>query len=160
VDKNRNKVILSLGFLIFLAIVTYFGKSLKLGFFSDDWYLIYGGLNFGAERFFDIFAIDRPQRGLLQFFLFSLFDTNIIAYYFLALVMRLIGAFSVFWLLLLILKNKYFLAASVAAIFLIYPGFLEQPNAMDYMAHQFTMTFMLLSFVFSIKVFLINYTSK
>ncbi len=159
-DKNRNKVILSLGFLIFLAIVTYFGKSLKLGFFSDDWYLIYGGLNFGAERFFDIFAIDRPQRGLLQFFLFSLFDTNIIAYYFLALVIRLIGAFSVFWLILLILKNKYYFAASIAAIFLIYPGFLEQPNAMDYMAHQFTMTFMLLSFVFSIKVFTDKFSSK
>ncbi len=159
-NQNQKKVFLSLGFLLFVAIVTYFGKSLKLGFFSDDWYLIYGGLNFGAERFFEIFAIDRPQRGLLQFFLFSLFDTNIIAYYFLALVMRLIGAFSVFWLLLLILKNKYFLAASVAAIFLIYPGFLEQPNAMDYMAHQFTMTFMLLSFVFSIKVFTDRTSSK
>jgi len=153
VNQNRNKFFLSLGFLLFVSIVAYFGNSNKFGFFSDDWYLIYGGLNFGAERFFDVFAIDRPLRGSLQFILFSLFETNIIAYYFLALFIRFIGAISVLWLILLIFKNKYFFATSVAAIFLIYPGFLEQPNAMDYMAHQFTMTFMLLSIVFSIKYF-------
>jgi len=160
VNKNRKYIFLSLGFLLFLAIVAYFGKSNKLGFFSDDWYLIYGGLNFGAERFFEIFSIDRPQRGILQFILFSLFETNIISYYFLALFIRLIGAMSVFWLILIILKNKYFFATSVAAIFLVYPGFLEQPNAMDYMAHQFTLTFMLLSFVFSFKVFSTKTTLK
>ena len=57
-------------------------------------------------------------------------------------------------------KDKILQATIVTAIFLTYPGFLEQPNAMDYMAHQIALSCMILSIVFSIKFFTRNYYLK
>lgn len=159
--KNYNKkIVISIFFLLITTIIAYFGKMNKLGFYSDDWYLLYGGVNFGSIRFFDIFSIDRPFRGFLQYLLFNLFDTNITYYYLMAILVRFIGGLSLFWLILTIWKDKILQATIVTAIFLIYPGFLEQPNAMDYMAHQIALSCMILSIVFSIKFFTRNYYLK
>ena len=158
--KNNKKILISILFLLITTIIAYFGKMNKLGFYSDDWYLLYGGVNFGATRYFDIFSIDRPFRGFLQTILFNLFDTNITYYYLLAIFVRFAGALSLFWLILIIWKDKILSATIVAVIFLIYPGFLEQPNAMDYMAHQIALSCMILSIVFSVKYFTRNYYLK
>jgi hypothetical protein len=158
--KNLQKILPSILLLILIAILAYFGRINKLGFYSDDWYLLYGGVNFGAKRFFDIFSVDRPFRGWLQFILFSLFNTQILYYYLLAVGVRLAGALGLFWLLSLIWKDKIVPITSAAVLFLVYPGFLEQPNAMDYMAHQIALTAMIFSIAFSIKYFTNNIYKK
>ncbi|PKN88684.1 MAG: hypothetical protein CVU46_00310 [Chloroflexi bacterium HGW-Chloroflexi-8] len=158
--KNNKRILISILFLLITTIIAYFGKMNKLGFYSDDWYLLYGGVNFGAIRYFDMFSIDRPFRGFLQSLLFNLFDINITYYYLLAILVRFAGALSLFWLMLILWKDKILSATIVAVIFIIYPGFLEQPNAMDYMAHQIALTCMILSIVFSIKYFNRNFYLK
>lgn len=151
--NNRKKCVLSMVFLTSLALFTYMVWFRKFGYYADDWYMIYSGIRFGAARYFAIFASDRPFRGLLQFILYSIFQSNITAYYILSVFIHLFSAFTFLWLLLLLWKNRWIESTLAAAIFLVYPGFLEHPNAFDYQAHLFAMLFMLLSIVFSIKYF-------
>ena len=58
-------------FLILIAAVCYLPLANKLGLYNDDWYLIYAGTSQGAEKFIEVFEIDRPLRGYLVGFLFD-----------------------------------------------------------------------------------------
>ena len=149
--KNLKIFSLSIGFLVLISIITYFPYSKHFGFISDDWYLVFGGETFGASRFLEIFSTDRPFRGYLQSILFNLFELNINLYFILALLIRLLGAIGLHWTLSSIWKNSQTLITLISAIFLVFPGFLEQPHVFDYQAHQFAMTLMIFSIAFSIK---------
>lgn len=141
---------LPLAFILALALLAYAGKALQFGFFSDDWYLVFSGLTYGPEKYWDVFIVDRPLRAVLQFVLFSLFDTNVTLYYLTALVVRVAGALGMYWMLRLVLKEHKPFGVMAAALFLVYPGFLELPDAMDFMAQQVSMTAMVFSICFSI----------
>lgn len=159
-NNSKKLTLISIVFLTILAIVTYMLWFNKFGYYADDWYMIYSGIKFGAVRFFDVFASDRPFRGQLQYILYTIFSTNITAYYVLSVIIHLLAAISLWWVLLLIWKDKWVQITLSAAVFLIYPGFLEHPNAFDYQAHLFALLFMLLSIGFSIKVFTSNPLQK
>ena len=111
---------------------------------------------FGAERFVEIYESDRPLRGYLSYGLYSIFGHNIIPYQILALALRWLGGLAILWGLLLIWKGKYLPIALVVVLYLLYPGFLEQPHALDYQAQQFAMTTILWSISLSIYFFKTN----
>ena len=140
-SKNLRIFIYSVGLMIFISLIAYLPYSAHFGFISDDWYLVFGGEKFGASRFLEIYSSDRPFRGYFQLILFSLFDSNINLYFFLALIIRLFGAIGVYWTLSSIWKKSQIYIGLISTIFLVFPGFLEQPHVLDYQAQQFAMTF-------------------
>ena len=138
-------------FLILIAAVCYLPLANKLGLYNDDWYLIYAGTSQGAEKFIEVFEIDRPLRGYLVGFLFDWFGVNAPLYSYTAFILRCLGAFGLLWLLRRIWP-KARLAAYLAAVWLaLYPGFLDQPNAIDYQSHLFSFTLAIFSIYFSIQ---------
>lgn len=157
---TKRRSLLAILFLAALAAIAYLGKSTQFGFFSDDWYLLYGGVNYGAAQFWDIFIIDRPLRGILYFILYSVLKTNVGAYFYLSVLVRLAGALGLFLTLQLIWKERRAFCTVAATLFLVYPGFLEQPNGMDYMALQLTVVAMIFSLYLSIKYLEAKRTAK
>jgi hypothetical protein len=148
--SNRSTWIAILFLLVFLCI-TYLPKINHIGYYNDDWWQIYGAENFGTQRFEAMYSADRPARMYLHAPLFSLFGSEIFPYQLVGLGIRWLGAVGLLWTLSLIWKNQRKEIFLMSLLFLIYPGFLEQPNAFDYISHQFAMTFMIFSLGLSVK---------
>jgi hypothetical protein len=64
-----------------------------------------------------------------------LFGDNPLFYNLSAFLFRLVSGLSLFWILRQVFPNQRWAALSASFLFLTYPGFLSQPNAIDYQSH-------------------------
>ncbi|HEY9076950.1 MAG TPA: hypothetical protein VIO61_10470 [Anaerolineaceae bacterium] len=134
-----------------ITAAAYLPLASKLGFYNDDWYLLYAGNTQGIEKFSEIFAIDRPARAVLVSFFYQLFGNNAALYNYSAYVFRLAGVIS-FLIILQTITPKHRLAAYTGAVlFAVYPGFLDQPNAFDYQSHIVSFSLVMGSIAFTVK---------
>lgn len=144
-------VILPGAVLVLVAAISYLPLAHQLGFYNDDWYLLYAGQVRGAAGMMDIFAIDRPARGVLVGWLFDVFGTNAWLYSLSAFCLRAAGALGVWWLLSRVWPQQPVPAYLAALLFVVYPGFLDQPNAVDYQSHQVAFALEIFSLVLMVK---------
>ncbi len=134
--KNILVSILPYVLLIAVAAICYMSIAHLLGYYNDDWYLIYAGVSQGAEKFHDVFAIDRPLRGYFVGWMFELFWSE-------SLAVQLGGIFDTLsqraggtavdpanpW------PQERKTIYGAVSLFIVYPGFLDQPNAIDFQSH-------------------------
>lgn len=118
--------------LFIVSAIAYLPHVNEFGYFRDDWYLMYSANALGVKTFESIFAIDRPARTFLMSVLFSLFDLEPIGYNIFAYIFRVLGALSFLWSLHILWPRQRTMIVIAAIFFLIYPGFLSMPNAIDY----------------------------
>ncbi|MBK6645987.1 MAG: hypothetical protein IPG44_09575 [Anaerolineales bacterium] len=125
--------------IVFLALAAavYLIFVPRFGYFKDDWYLMYAAGTRGAAAFWDIFAVDRPLRALVMIPAYSLFGADPLYYNISAYLLRVLGALAFYWSLNLLWARQKGLNLIGALLFLVYPGFLSQPNAIDYQSHIF-----------------------
>jgi hypothetical protein len=131
--KQRGFIEVVLFFVV--AAVLYLPFAKEFGYYNDDWYSMYSARVAGVEIFKTIYGFDRPARAFLMMPLYMLFKGVPFYYSLSAYVLRVLGALSFLWLLRLLWidrKNESFLAA---LFFLIYPGFLNMPTAIDFQSH-------------------------
>jgi hypothetical protein len=131
----KSKLILSILLLILLSAVAYLPLASRFGYTHDDWYLMYSAGAYGPSVFRDIFSVDRPMRALVMIPAYYLFGANPLYYNLSAYVFRVLGALAFFWILNLLWSRQRTAATLAAALFVIYPGFLSQPNGIDYQSH-------------------------
>ncbi len=144
---------LGLGVLLIFLIsaIAYLPLIKDLGYLNDDWYLMYDMQVKDPSFFHEIFAIDRPGRAYLMIPLFSLFGFNVLPYHISAFFFRLLGGVCLFWVMRALWGKRNFFAVAVGLLFTIYPGFLSQPNAIDYQSHLFGLFLALLSVALAVK---------
>jgi hypothetical protein len=136
---------------LFLAIISgiaalaYLPLAGRFGYSYDDWYLMWAAKAYGPRAFFAIFSIDRPLRAYLMFPLYLLFGENALWYNLSAYAFRVLGGLAFGWMMQKIWPQTRASAISMALLFVIYPGFLSQPNAIDYQSHIVALTLALLS---------------
>jgi len=120
-------------FLLFLvSALAYLPHISDFGYFRDDWYLMYSANALGVKTFSGIFAIDRPVRAVLMAILFSWFRMDPLGYNLMAYMVRVLGALSFHWTLKMLWPKQSLFTTIAAVLFLVYPGFLSMPNAIDY----------------------------
>lgn len=142
---------LSLGLLALVSALAYLPLATQMGYTNDDWYLMYSAKAYGPQVFHQIFSIDRPLRAFHMQPLYLLFGGNPLGYHLLAWFFRLMGAVA-FWRLLLALWPRARQAAVwTALLFVIYPGFLSQPNAIDYQSHITALCLAMLSLLLGVS---------
>jgi len=122
-------------FITFISAIVYLVFVPRFGYFNDDWYLMYAAGTRGPAVFWDIFAIDRPLRALVMIPAYTLFGTNPLYYNLGAFLFRLLSGFFFLWILRMLWPEKRRTTLWMALLFLVYPGFLSQPNAIDYFCH-------------------------
>jgi hypothetical protein len=116
--------------LILLTTVITYGVSIpKLGYYHDDWFVLWSGQARGAQSLIPLFSTDRPFMGVVYSFLYRFLGDTIINWHLYALLWRFIGGLAFFWILRLIWPNQKYITTLMAVLFIIYPGFLSQPNA-------------------------------
>jgi len=128
--KNRNWQVFAM--LLVVSALAYLPHLARFGYFRDDWYLMYSANALGVKTFQGIFAGDRPARAILMTGMYTLFGLNPFYYNLAAYVFRLLGGISFYWTLKILWPRQQVLIGIAALIFLIYPGFISTPNAIDY----------------------------
>lgn len=120
---------------ILLIIVVAAGAYLLLtpqqGFTEEDWQLIWTGRSLGAQGFLTYYEIDRPLAGYIYALVYPLLGDQPWPWHLAAFLLRLTGALSVFWLLRMLFPHLRLLTLSAALLFIVYPGYLQQPNAVN-----------------------------
>ncbi len=136
------------------CVLSYVPLITRQGFYNDDWYLIYGAISQGAEKFTSIFASDRPMRAYHMAFMWNIFGANVIWYHVSAIALRIAGGMGLFWIMRAVWKNAPKTAILAALLLVVYPGFLEMPNAIDYQSHILAFTLAVFSILFTVKAIL------
>lgn len=145
--QNPYIALLLTGGVIYLILIP------QMGYFNDDWYLMYAAGTKGATVFQDIFIIDRPMRAWVMMPAYALFGNNPILYNLSALLFRFLSASIFYWSLILLWEKHKKIAWVSALLFFIYPGFLSQFNGIDYQSQMVSLTFMMLSFGLIIRAY-------
>jgi hypothetical protein len=141
------------GVLIILVVsaIAYLPLVHKIGYLNDDWYQMYDMQVKDVNFYHEIFRGDRPGRALGMIPLFSVFGFDPFYYHLSAYLFRFLGGVSLYWALQMLWEKKRFAPLAAALLFTVYPGFLSQPNAIDYQSHILGLFLATLSIALTIK---------
>ena len=138
-------IILGIGAITYLLFIN------RLGFYGDDWYLIFDGHTQGPAFFKYVYGFDRPARGFVMYFIYSLFGDHLIYYHLSAFLFRFLASVILFWTLNAVWKNKNFFHFLIALLFMIFPGFLSQIQPVDYQSEILSLFLAMVSIALTIK---------
>lgn len=116
--------------VIFLTTAITYGISIpSLGYYHDDWFVLWSGHARGAGSLIPLFSTDRPFMGVVYSYVYRFLGDSIIGWHLYALLWRFIGALAFFWILRLFWPKQKYLTVLMTVLFIVYPGFLSEPNA-------------------------------
>ncbi len=150
--ENAGKSSFSL--LLLLALVgalVYLPLADKLGYYKDDWFLIFDAHTQGAQFFHEIYRIDRPARAYVMEIIYSLFGDRVFYYHLSAYLYRFLASWALFWTMNRIWPRYRTPNFLIALLLLIYPGFLSQLNPIDYQAQLLSLLLAISSIAFTVK---------
>jgi hypothetical protein len=151
--KNFKHLLLYGSALLILALSSYGVTTGRMGFFLDDWYIAWTYRTFGAEKFVDFFAGDRPLFSYIYRVFIPIFKDSLIGWQLFAIFTKWLSALS-FWALLRILfPRKNWFNFSVAALFLIFPGFKFHYYPIMYAQNYAIFAIYFLSYIFMILAY-------
>ena len=125
----RVRGLLPVALIVVVSALVFLPFADKLGFYRDDWYMLWSANARGADSIIDLFSIDRPFMGYTYDLTYRLLGNSPIPWQVYAFVLKTLGALAVFGIVRLIWPEQRPAATGAALLFLIYPGFLGQPNA-------------------------------
>ncbi|NJN79999.1 MAG: hypothetical protein HC797_05760 [Anaerolineales bacterium] len=112
---------------------------------------MYSANALGGDVFHQIYAIDRPLRAFLMSFVYSIFGLNPLYYNVSAYIFRVFGAFAFFCTLQMVWPGQRNANLIASMLFLVFPGFLSTPNAIDYQAQQISLFLAQFSIAISVR---------
>ncbi len=148
---RKQNDLFSILLLLIVSAIAYLPLLGQFGYYNDDWYLMYSASAYGPSTFIDIFSVDRPGRALIMIPAYILFGRNPLYYNLSAYFFRVVGALALLWSLNMLWPGKRTSTTLMSLLFLIYPGFLSQPNAIDYQSHIIGLAAALLSIALTFK---------
>lgn len=125
----KNETFVAVLLIVLATLVTYGLSIPKLGYYFDDWYVLWSGAARGAASMIPLFSSDRPFMGVVYSVVYRFLGDTIVNWQLYALMWRLIGGLSFFWILRLIWPKEKALTTLLAVLFMFYPGFLSLPDA-------------------------------
>jgi len=128
-QSARWETAISASLILLVTIVAYGFMIPKLGYYRDDWYMIWSAQAQGTQGVIDLFKIDRPFIGILYAFDYAILGKSAFNWHVYALFIKLLGGFAFFWLLRLLWPERRVEATFATLLYLVYPGFYQQPNA-------------------------------
>jgi hypothetical protein len=141
--------------IFLLAALAYLPQVFQLGYYRDDWHVVWGGFSQGALKIFDLHTTDRPFMGLTYALAYSILGESPLGWHLYAFVLRVGGAISFYGILRLLWPEERRSATLLALLFVVYPGFLQQPNANAYHNHLLGLLSGMLSIYLTMRVSII-----
>ncbi len=147
----KNETFFAILLISLTTIVTHGLFLSKLGYYYDDWYVLWSGAARGAASLISLFSTDRPFMGVVYSVLYQLMGDSRMAWQLYALLWRLLGGLAFFWILRLVWPKQKLITTVMAVLFIIYPGFLSQPDANTKQNHLYGFGTALLSIAFMLQ---------
>lgn len=126
---------LSVFLVIVVTLLTYTPLISQLGFYRDDWYLIWIAQYQGSEGIIALFRGDRPLFGWFYALDYLLLGDAPLGWHLLGLIVKLVTALAILWLLRSLWPQQSMETTFIALLFVVYPGFFQQPNVGTFMNH-------------------------
>ncbi|HEX9017739.1 MAG TPA: hypothetical protein VF806_01040, partial [Anaerolineaceae bacterium] len=123
----------------------------RLGYYYDDWYMLWSGAARGTGLFVSLFSVDRPFIGVIYALVYRLIGENILGWHLITLFFRIVGGVAFYWILNLVWPKFKSLLVLAAMLFVVFPGFLAEPNAATKINHLIGYAAVLLSIGFSLQ---------
>lgn len=133
--------------LVIVTALTY-GIPVLLGwfgFYGDDWIYVYNNRLAGPGSFADFVRWDRPYSAWIYSLTGAVFGDAVLPYHLLILLQRIIAALFFYWTLRIVFPTAVRAIQGAALIFALYPGFKQQPVAVQFILHFASMDFSLIS---------------
>lgn len=147
--ENPDTVLLAVGLLL-LGSLSYGLTMGKLGYFLDDWYIIWTYKVFGTDKFIDFFLRDRPLFSYVYRAFIPLIKDSPLSWQIFAIFTKWLSAMALWWLLKFLLPEKKWFTYAVAALFLVYPGFKFHYFVVMYSQAYALFAIYLLSYIFMV----------
>ncbi|MBR6088868.1 MAG: hypothetical protein IKP86_02970, partial [Anaerolineaceae bacterium] len=142
--KTKNTLLI-IAAIVVVGCLLYIPGVLGLGFYRDAWNYFYNLTVRGPEMLIQAFNADRPADGYLIAVLYRFFGTNIRYYLIYDLCCRIISSIFFALTLLRIWPRTSKMAGLAGLLAVIFPGFLQQVDAITYLPHQTAMVFFMFS---------------
>ena len=121
-----------------------------LGFYWDDWPLIWFGHLLGTEGYLEVLAGDRPFLAGVYLFSTTILGDSPIQWHIFGLITRWGVSLACWWALSKLWKNFPAQVFWIAALFAVYPGFRQQPISVIYSNGYLLLIAFFLSFGFTL----------
>ncbi len=131
---NAEKVIAVVSILL-ITIITHGIRLKELGFYYDDWYVLWSAAARGAGSLVGLFSTDRPAMGYLYYIVYRVIGDSMLGWHLYTLAWRFVGALSFFWIIRSLWPDRKFLSTLAAMLFVVYPAFLSEPDALTKINH-------------------------
>ncbi len=148
---DRARILVEVVLFFVVAALIYLPLADQFGYYNDDWYSMYAARVAGPQIFREIYSIDRPGRAFVMMPLYMLFGGDPFYYSLSAYLFRVLGALTLLRLLRLLWPTQRSATLLMSFLFLIYPGFLSQPNAIDFQSHLIGICLAFLSLGFTVE---------
>jgi hypothetical protein len=123
---------ISILLILVVSLLTYAPLINQLGFYRDDWYLLWTNVTEGKQGLLNLFIGDRPFLGWLYVVDFPIFGINPLAWHLYALVVKIFSIFALFWFFRELWPNRKVETTFITLFFAVYPGFYQQPDALTF----------------------------
>jgi hypothetical protein len=143
------QVLLPVGLLALVSAVIFLPFVNRLGFYRDDWYMLWSANVRGADSIIDLFSIDRPFMGYTYALTYRLLGNTPFTWQLYSYTLRTLGAIAMYGIMRLLWPEHRRAATAAALIYLVYPGFLGWPNAATKTNQLLSLTAELMSIWFS-----------
>jgi hypothetical protein len=140
--------------LLLISALAYLPKLGVLGYYNDDWYLVYDAYTQGPSIYHEVFRIDRPLRAYTMIASYHLFGLDPVLYNLSAYFFRFLSSLGFLWTLQLLWPKQKTSILGMTALFLLYPGFLSQYNGIDYQSQMISLAFAFFSIALTLKAIL------
>jgi hypothetical protein len=154
IDLRKRKEWVMIGMIVFISAVAYLPFIHHFGYYLDDWNLIWAGMTNGPQKLIQLYSIDRPFIGYVFAGMYMLLGESAFGWNIAAFVFRLISIFSFWWMVRMLWPQQKHQTMVMTLLFAAYPGFLRQPNAIQYLMHIINFAFGVVSLALSIAAFL------
>ncbi len=134
-SSEKRQTGLVYAWMLALCFLSYGVLIPKLGFYWDDFPILFLSKTFGALGFPEFLASDRPFSAWNFMLTTSLFKFNPLGYHLLAFALRYLSVILFYWIFRTVWPEQRKIAAVAASIFAVYPGFHQQPIALIYCHH-------------------------
>ena len=149
--KFYNTRLFEIAVLILVSALVYLPNVGKLTLYKDEWYFIHDASIAGPGVFINMFAIDRPARGLFFDIYYALFSYHALPYGIGAFIWRVIAIIGALWLFQLLWPRDRKVAFGAALLFAVYPGYLWWVSPIEYQPHMASLALEVFSIVFTLK---------
>ena len=140
--SKRN--ILYMVVLTLVVSISYGIGITRLSFYGDDWIYIYNYHLAGPESFSLFTQWDRPHSAWVYILTSAVFKESALAYHLFVLFLRWCSA-MLFWRVLEAAFGRHRFVYIAPLLFATYPGFQQQPIAVEFVMHFTSLTLVLLS---------------